>query len=509
LNPVELDGHHLTLEAIEAVATGAPVRIAHAARERVARARDFVDRRFADGEAIYGVTTGFGRLANIAVDPADAVALQVNLVRSHAAGTGEPLSVPSVRAASVLRANSLSAGHSGVKPETLELIVAMLERGVTPVVPCQGSVGASGDLAPLAHMTLSLLGEGEAFFGGERLPSAVALERAGLKPIELSAKEGLALVNGTQVMTAVAALGVLRAQRLAAAADVIGAMSLEAYLGTERVFDRRLNDLRPHPGQERVAANLRALLVGSEIVQSHAECGRVQDPYSFRCIPVVHGAVRDSLAHVRRVTEIEANSVTDNPLVFPEDGEFISGGNFHGEPIALALDFLKIAASELASIAERRLYLLLNAEDRGLPLFLARRTGLQSGLMIVQYTAAALVNENKGLAWPSSVDSIPTSAGQEDHVSMGMTSANNLPRVLDNVEGALACELLGALAATDFRQPLKSGRGTQAAHALARRSIAPLVDDRAPAPDIVTARELIASHRLVAAAEAAIGHQIT
>ena len=509
MNTVELDGHHLTLEAIEAVAVGAPVRIAPAARARVARARDFVDRRFASGEAIYGVTTGFGRLASISVDPADAVALQLNLVRSHAAGTGAPLEIPIVRAAGVLRANSLSAGHSGVKLDTLDLIAAMLERGVTPVVPCQGSVGASGDLAPLAHMTLTLIGEGEAFYAGERLPSAVALERAELTPISLGAKEGLALVNGTQVMTGIAALGVLRANRLAAAADVIGAMSLEAYLGTERVFDRRLNELRPHPGQETVAANLRSLLAGSEIVQSHAECDRVQDPYSFRCIPVVHGAVRDSIAHVRRVTEIEANSVTDNPLVFPEDGEFISGGNFHGEPIALALDFLKIAASELASIAERRLYLLLNAEDRGLPLFLARRLGLQSGLMIVQYTAAALVNDNKGLAWPSSVDSIPTSAGQEDHVSMGMTSANNLPRVLDNVEGALACELLGALAATDLRRPLKSGRGTQAAHDAGRESIAPWTEDRPPAPDIAAARDLIRSDRLVAAAESAIGRRLT
>ena len=509
MNAVELDGHHLTLEAIEAVALGAPVRIAPAARERVARARDFVDRRFVSGEAIYGVTTGFGRLASISVDPADAVALQLNLVRSHAAGTGAPLEISFVRAAGVLRANSLSAGHSGVKLETLDLIAAMLERGVTPVVPCQGSVGASGDLAPLAHMTLTLIGEGEAFYRDERLPSGVALDRAGLEPISLGPKEGLALVNGTQVMTGVAALGVLRAQRLAAAADVIGAMSLEAYLGTERVFDRRLNELRPHPGQESVAANLRALLAESEIVQSHAECDRVQDPYSFRCIPVVHGAVRDSIAHVRRVTEIEANSVTDNPLVFPEDGEFISGGNFHGEPIALALDFLKIAVSELASIGERRLYLLLNAEDRGLPLFLARRLGLQSGLMIVQYTAAALVNDNKGLAWPSSVDSIPTSAGQEDHVSMGMTSANNLPRVLDNVEGALACELLAALAATDLRRPLKSGRGTQAAHDAARESIAPWTEDRPPAPDIAAARELIRSHRLVEAAESVIGRQLT
>ncbi|MBV8530305.1 MAG: histidine ammonia-lyase, partial [Candidatus Eremiobacteraeota bacterium] len=464
--------------------------------------------RFASGEAIYGVTTGFGRLANISVDPTDAVALQVNLVRSHAAGTGAPLDVAAVRAAGVLRANSLSSGHSGVKPETLDLIVAMLDRGVTPVVPCQGSVGASGDLAPLAHMTLTLLGEGEAFYNGERLRSGIALERAGLAPIALGAKEGLALVNGTQVMTAMAALGVLRAERLTAAADLIGAMSLEAYLGTERVFDRRLNDLRPHPGQERVAANLRALLAGSEIVQSHADCDRVQDPYSFRCIPVVHGAVRDSVAHVRRVTEIEANSVTDNPLIFPEDDEFISGGNFHGEPIALVIDFLKIAVSELASISERRLYLLLNAEDRGLPLFLTQRLGLQSGLMIVQYTAAAVVNDNKGLAWPSSVDSIPTSAGQEDHVSMGMTSANNLPRVLDNVEGALACELLGALAATDFRRPLRSGRGTAAAHELARESIAPWTADRPPAPDIVAARELIRSQRLVAAAESAIDRQL-
>jgi histidine ammonia-lyase len=404
-----------------------------------------------------------------------------------------------------LRANSLSAGHSGVKLETLELIVELLNRGVTPVVPCQGSVGASGDLAPLAHMTLTLIGEGEAFFEGARLPSAAALERAGLRPVTLGAKEGLALINGTQVMTGIAALGVLRAERLAAAADLIGAMSLEAFLGTERVFDRRLNELRPHPGQTRVAENLRALLAGSEIVQSHAECGRVQDPYSFRCIPVVHGAVRDSIAHVRRVTETEANSVTDNPLVFPDDGEFLSGGNFHGEPIALAIDFLKIAISELASIGERRLYLLLNAEDRGLPLFLTGRSGLQSGLMIVQYSAAAVVNDNKGLAWPSSVDSIPTSAGQEDHVSMGMTSANNLVRVLDNVEGALACELLGALTATDFRRPLVSGKGTQAAHDLARQSIAPWTDDRVPAPDIEAARALIASGELVRAAQSASG----
>jgi histidine ammonia-lyase len=501
--PVELDGRHLALEDLEAVVEGRPVRISAASRRGVERAAEFVKERFAGGQAIYGVTTGFGRLANVPIDPSNAALLQLNLVRSHAAGMGKPLERRLVRAAGVLRANSLSAGHSGVTLATLDLIVALLNRGVTPVVPCQGSVGASGDLAPLAHMTLTLIGEGEAWHDGQRLPSAVALERAGLAPVTLGPKEGLALINGTQVMTGIAALGVLRAERLAAAADVIGAMSLEAYHGTERVFDRRLNALRPHPGQQLVARNLRALLSGSEIVKSHAECGRVQDPYSFRCIPVVHGAVRDSIAYVRGVTETEANSVTDNPLVFPDDGEFLSGGNFHGEPIALAIDFLKFAVSELASIGERRLYLLLNAEDRGLPLFLTGRSGLQSGLMIVQYTAAAAVNDNKGLAWPSSVDSIPTSAGQEDHVSMGMTSANNLGRVLDNVEGALACELLGALTATDFRRPTASGVGTQAAHELARLTIPPWTDDRAPAPDIAAARTLIASGALAAAARTA------
>ena len=505
VSTIELDGHHLEIEAVEAIADGAPVAVAPTARERVAKARRFVDERFADGHAIYGVTTGFGRLANVPVDPKDAAQLQLNLVRSHAAGMGAPLDRRLVRAAGVLRVNSLAAGHSGVKPETLELMVELLNRAVTPVVPCQGSVGASGDLAPLAHMTLTLIGEGEAWYQGERMPSGAALERAGLRPVILGPKEGLALINGTQVMTGIASLGILRAERLAAAADVIAAISLEAFLGTDRVFDKRLNELRPHPGQAKVAANLRELLASSEIMLSHRECGRVQDPYSFRCIPVVHGAVRDSIAHARGVVEIEANSVTDNPLVFPDDGEFLSGGNFHGEPIALAIDFLKIAMSELASIGERRLYLLLNAEDRGLPLFLTGRSGLQSGLMIVQYAAAAVVNDNKGLAWPSSVDSIPTSAGQEDHVSMGMTSANNLVRVLDNVEGALACELLGALIATDFRRPLRSGTGTQAAWEATRERIAPWVDDRVPAPDIEIARELIRSGELVRAAETAAG----
>ncbi len=505
LPAVDLDGRHLPLEAIRAIAEdGAVVRVTESARARVAAARRLVEEKFGMGDAIYGITTGFGRLANVRIDPKDAAQLQLNLVRSHAAGTGEPLPREFVRAAGVLRVSSLAAGHSGIRESTLDLLTELLNRGVTPLVPRQGSVGASGDLAPLAHMTLTLIGEGEAFYRGERMSSARALQLAGLTPITLGAKEGLALVNGTEVMTGIAALCLLRAERLLAAADIIGAMSLEAFLGTDRVFDRRINDLRPHPGQSRVADNLRALLHGSQIVESHRECGRVQDPYSYRCIPVVHGAVRDAASHARGVIEIEAISVTDNPLVFPEDGVFLTGGNFHGQPIALACDLLKMSLAELAGISERRLYLLLNAEERGLPLFLTGRSGLQSGLMIVQYTSAAMVSENKGLAWPNSVDSIPTSAGQEDHVSMGLTAAVNLDRVLQNVEGSLACELLGALVATDFRRPLRSGTGTQAAYDCARERIAPWTDDRSSSADISAARELIATGAMVHAAERSI-----
>ncbi len=503
---IVLDGRRLRLDDIEAVALrGAPVAVTGEARTRVAAARAAVERQVARGAIVYGITTGFGRMANVAIDARDTRQLQLNLVRSHAAGTGPPLPDAQVRAAGVLRVSSLAAGHSGIKLETLDLLVEILNRGVTPVVPSQGSVGASGDLAPLAHMTLTLIGEGEAAYRGERLPSAEALRRAGLAPIELGAKEGLSLINGTEVMTAIAALCVLRAERLLAAADVIGALSVEAFLATDNVYDRRINALRPHPGQGRVAGRLRELVADSEIMQSHRDCGRVQDPYSFRVIPVVHGAARDAAAYVRGVVEIEAISVTDNPLVFPDDDEFLTGGNFHGQPVALASDFLKIAMAELASISERRTYLLLNGEERGLPLFLSRKPGLESGLMLVQYCAASLVSENKGLAHPASVDSIPTSAGQEDHVSMGTIAARTLDRLLDNVEGALACELLAALAATDFRRPLHSGRGTAAAYAAARSTIPPLDGDRSPAPDIEAARDLLRSGALVAAAEEAIG----
>ncbi|HTX03218.1 MAG TPA: histidine ammonia-lyase [Candidatus Acidoferrales bacterium] len=501
-----IDGRHLSLEAIEDVAVHkVPVEINDAARNNIALARDAVDRQYALGAAIYGVTTGFGRMANVLIAPYETEKLQENLVRSHAAGTGAPLSIPQVRAAGVLRISTLAAGHSGVRSSTVDLLIAMLNHDVTPYVPSQGSVGASGDLAPLAHMTLTLMGEGKAYYAGELLPSDVALRKAGLEPIRLAAKEGLSLVNGTEVMTGIAVLALLRAERLIKAADVIGAMSLEAFLGTDRVFDERINALRPHPGQSQVATNLRALLAESVIMLSHRDCGRVQDPYSFRCIPVVHGAVRDAARYARGVIEIEAISVTDNPLVFAERDEFLTGGNFHGQPIATASDMLKASLVQLASISERRLYLLLNGEERGLPLFLAQNPGLQSGLMLAQYTAASLVSESKALAFPSGVDSIPTSAGQEDHVSMGTIAARTLDAIVDNLEGALACELLASLAATDFRRPRSSGVGTGAAYECARGAIAPLHDDRVLANDIESARTLLRSGALIAAAEEAIG----
>jgi histidine ammonia-lyase len=494
---VELDGEHLTLEQIEEVAVRkARVEVSDAARRRVAAARECVDRHFKSGAIVYGVTTGFGRMANVVIDPADVDVLQQNLVRSHAAGTGEPLGEAFVRAAGVLRVSSLAAGHSGIRLGTLDLLIDLLNVGVTPVVPCQGSVGASGDLAPLAHMTLTLIGEGEAYFRGERMSSAAALAAAGLRPIALSAKEGLSLINGTEVMTGIAVLAQLRAERLLETADVIGALSLEAFLATDHVFDRRINALRPHRGQAFVADHLRALLADSQIMRSHRDCGRVQDPYSFRCIPVVHGAARDALRHARGVLEIEAVSVTDNPLVFPAEDEFLTGGNFHGQPVGVVCDFAKAVMVGVAGMSERRSYLLLNGEERGLPLFLSRRPGLESGLMIAQYCAAALVSESKALAMPSCVDSIPTSAGQEDHVSMGTIAARTFDRILDNVEGALACELLCALAATDFRRPLRSGAGTQKAYDAARGAIEPLTGDRVQADDIAKARRLIADGSL-------------
>jgi histidine ammonia-lyase len=503
--PIAIDGTNLSLSLVEAVARrGAKVSLAAECRAKIAAARDLVEHTVSAGDRVYGVTTGFGHLKNVKIPAEDALELQRNLVRSHAAGVGEPLASAPTRASVLLRAHSLARGNSGVRQEIIDLLLAMLDRNVMPVVPCQGSVGASGDLAPLAHVALVLMGEGEAWYDGQLLPGARALSAAGLAPLSLSYKEGISLINGTQVMTAIGALALFDAENACKAADITGAMSLEAFLGTDAPFVERMNALRPHAGQLHVGANLRRLLRDSGVMASHRDCDRVQDPYSFRCMPVVHGAVRDCVRFVKNTVELEINSVTDNPVIFPEDGSFVSGGNFHGEPVALAMDYLAIALSELGSISERRIYKLLDGLE-GLPMFLTERSGLRSGFMVAQYTAAALVSENKTLCAPASVDSIPTSAGQEDHVSMGTISARQCARVVENLQNVLAIELLEAAQALDFRAPLTFGRGTAIAHRTIRARVPHLDDDRNLSVDIAAARELLASGELVRAVEAELG----
>ena len=471
------------------------------AAERMRASRAVIERLVAEGATVYGVTTGFGDLANVRIEPDQVGELQRNLVRSHTAGVGDPLPVEVVRAMLLLRANALAVGLSGVRPALAELLCGMLNEAVHPVIPSRGSVGASGDLAPLAHLAAVMIGEGEADTPTGPMSGAEALSAAGLVPLDLGAKEGLALLNGTQLMTAIAALVLHDGRRLAASADVIGAMSLEAMLGTAAAFDEELIGARPHPGQVTVAAHLRELLAGSEIGASHAASEhRLQDAYSLRCMPQVHGAVRDALDQLERVLNVEMNAATDNPLVFG-DGRVISGGNFHGEPMALAIDYAKIALTELASISERRTARLVDAHLSGLPPFLSDAPGLRSGLMIVQYTAASLVNELQTLAHPASVDSIPTSANQEDHVSMGATGALHLWEVLDRAETVLAIEALCAAQGLDFRAPMRPGAGLARAHAAIREGVAHLAEDRSPAPDIAAVRELLHGGDLLAAAD--------
>jgi len=474
------------------------VEVDPVARERMAASRAVIDRVVASGETVYGVTTGFGDLADVRISPEQTATLQRNLVRSHAAGVGEPLPEEVVRAMLVLRVNALAVGLSGVRPELADLLVAMLNAGVHPHIPSRGSVGASGDLAPLAHLALVVIGEGEAMVGGSRLAGSEALAAAGLEPMELGAKEGLALLNGTQLMAALGALAAADARRLVITADVVGAMSLEAMLGTASAFDEALIGARPHPGQVASAARLRGLLADSEIGASHRSSPhRLQDPYSLRCMPQVHGAVHDALAPLEGVLAVEMNAATDNPLVFP-DGRVVSGGNFHGEPLALALDQARVALTALATISERRTARLVDARLSGLPAFLAAEPGLESGLMIAQYTAAALVNELKTVAHPASVDTIPTSANQEDHVSMGATSALLLREAVDRVTAVLAIETLCAARGLDLRAPLRPGQGVATAHAVVRGAVPPLAADRPPGPDIAALAQLIADGGLVA-----------
>jgi histidine ammonia-lyase len=491
---MELNGQTLTLGDIAAVAlNGEAVQISDLARPRIGASRELVEEIIARDATVYGVTTGFGKLSDVRI-PRDALAeLQLNLVRSHACGIGQALAEPEVRAMMLLRANVLALGFSGIRLEIIQMLCEMLNRGVHPVVPEKGSVGASGDLAPLAHLALTLIGEGEAFFDGERMESAEALRRAKLRPAHLEAKEGLALLNGTQAMHAVGGLALLRAKRLSRIADISGAMSLEALKGTPAAFDARLQDARPHPGQRAAAKHLLAILEGSEIRQSHLKGDpRVQDAYSLRCMPQVHGAVRGALSHCEDVLLVESASATDNPLVFAESGDVISGGNFHGAPLALAFDYAAIAIVDLMSMSERRTDRLVNPDkSEGLPAFLARQPGLESGFMTAHVAAASLVNEARVLAHPASVDNITTSGGKEDHVSMGMTSALKLRSIVDLAENLVAIELLAAAEGLEHRRPLKSGAGVEHAFAIVRGLAAPLTQDRPLANDIARVAEAI------------------
>jgi len=497
MKPLLLTGEDLTLPAFyDVVLGGRPVRLAPRAETRMIAACEVIRRVTAGTKPVYGVTTGFGKLADQRISASDIKQLQLNLVRSHAAGVGDPLAREETRGILLLRANVLARGHSGVRPLIVEYLLTLLNRNVLPVIPSRGSVGASGDLAPLAHLALVLIGEGEAFVGERRHSGRAALAKAGLKPLQLEAKEGLSLVNGTQAMLALGLLALRRCRLLVDAADVAGALSLEALKGTPVAFDPRIHRLRPYLGQVAVAANLRALLAGSEIRASHVDCPRVQDAYSLRCMPQVHGAVRDALDYVRTTLSVEMNSVTDNPIVFPDQDEVLSGGNFHGQPLGLVLDHLAIAITELASIAERRIERLTNPEYGELPPFLSPQPGLNSGFMLAQVTAAALTSENKVLSHPASVDSIPTSGNQEDHVSMGMGAALKLKPILSNTEHILAIELLCGAQGVDFHRPLQPGAGSRRTLRLIRQRVPRLEQDRTLAPDIELVRAIVASGAL-------------
>ncbi len=501
-------GERLSLSEIaEFLAGTAEVAITKRTEQRLKRVRAFVDEKLAQHEPYYGINTGFGYLAHHRISDANLERLQENLILSHAVGVGEPFPLEIARLIMLLRAHVLAMGYSGVRPETLRLLVDMIERGVVPVIPQQGSVGASGDLAPLSHLALAMLGRGEVFFKGKRMPAARALKRAGLARITLAAKEGIALINGTQAMSAMGAVACLKLENLLRAADVVAALALEGDRASRRPFDARIQRLRPHPGQAATAANVRKLIRGSGIIASHATCTRVQDPYSFRCIPQVHGAVKDQVAFARGVIERELASCTDNPLLFDEDDLILSGGNFHGEPLALAMDALGMAVAELGSIAERRVAILTRPLAGEVPTeFLVGNAGLNSGLMIPHVTMSSLVSENKTLAHPASVDTIPTSGGQEDHVSMGTFACRKALAIIANVEEVVAIELLAACQAIEFQlEHGRPGKGTGAVYDLVREQVAPIEADREYRLDMARCAELVRFGAIVHAAEAAIG----
>lgn len=504
---IEITGDDVTLESVWTVATtDEKIVLSASAFAAMEKSRRYIEGRIAGGEVIYGVNTGFGAFSNVRISAAQIEELQVNLIRSHSAGVGEPFSIPETRAIMFLRANALARGHSGIRPDVVEKILEFLNNDVIPVIPQQGSVGASGDLAPLSHLALGLIGEGEVWVDGKRLPAAKALESKKIQPLVLKAKEGLSLINGCQVMTAVGLLNAYEARRLLWTLDIAGAASLEALKGSRSAFDPLIAATRPHPGEAKTARNLlRILGESSPIAASHVNCDRVQDAYSLRCMPAVHGAAKDAWMNTMKTLETEANSSTDNPLVFADEEKILSCGNFHGEPVAFSLDFMAIAMAAATNMSECRIEKLINPAMSGLPAFLAPQGGLNSGMMIVQVAAASLVSENKILTHPASVDSIPTSADKEDHVSMGTIAARKFGSVIRNSESVAAMELLCATQALDLLKPLEASGAIKAVHQLVREHVPFAQKDRVFANDIETLRKLIRSGELLSSVQKSVG----
>ncbi len=497
---------NMTIEDLVAIARdGAGVQLTEASEKRIAKTRKLIEKLVQEEKVIYGVTTGFGALSDVTISKKDSGQLQTNILMSHAAGVGNPLKEEIVRAIMALRIKDLARGHSGIRLETVLQLIRLLNAGLCPVVPEKGSVGASGDLVPLAHLSLVLLGMGEAFYKGKRLSGKEALKKCGMDPVRLEAAEGLALVNGTQVMTAIAGLAVYDSLRLSSMIDIAAAMSLEVLMGSKTEFDPRIHQLRPHLGQALAADNMDRITKNSEIITSHKDCHRIQDAYTLRCSPQVHGASKDVIAYALNVVKIEINSSTGNPLIFPETEEFLLGGNFHGQPVALAMDFLCMAVSELANISERRIERLVNPKLSGLPAFLVSDGGLNSGFMLAQYTAASLVSENKVLCHPACVDSIPTSANKEDHVSMGTISARKCREIINNTENVIAIELLCGAQAMDLFTNMKPGEGTLAAYNVIRGTVSNLESDRILSKDIEAVKSLMRSGKILEAVEEKVG----
>jgi histidine ammonia-lyase len=501
---IKLDGRSLTINQVHHIAFSKAedirLELCDTALQKMKDARNYVHGIVEKGEPVYGINTGFGALSNVHVKKEDLATLQINLIRSHCTGTGRPFSRELTRAIMVLRANCLTSGFSGIQPEIVQLLLDFINYDVNPVVPEKGSVGASGDLAPLSHIALALMGEGEVVYDGKLVNSSFAIDQISKTPAVLGPKDGLALINGTAVMAALGACAVVEAENIMKIADISAVMTLDGVKGTSRAYHKGITSLKPHPGQIETCNNLNNLLEGSEIKDSHDDCGKVQDPYSLRCVPQVHGACRQTLRHAREVISIELNSVTDNPLIFLEQDDVVSGGNFHGEALAFAMDYLAMGVAEICNICERRIEKMMNPTFSDLPAFLTKNSGLNSGLMIAHVTAAALTSENKYLCHPASVDSVPTSTDKEDHVSMGVTSGRKLHEVIDNAKTVLGIELLCNTQAMDFQRPLKSSNAIEAVHKLVRKHVPPIEDDRIFYKDMENIKKLISSNEIVQAA---------